>query len=561
MLTHLSIRDVVIVDKLDIDFAAGLCVLTGETGAGKSIVLDSLNLTLGGRADGAMIRPGAEKLSVTASFALPAKHPARTVLAAQDITIDDDGLVLRRVVGADGRSRGFVNDQAVSIGLLKTLGDLLVEVHGQFETHGLLDPGTHIEALDAYRASAKGGAAADQACAKAWLAWRTAREALTAAQETLSSALAEEDFLRHQVAELTTLAPKAGEEAKLAAARTVLRHGEQIVKALAEARAALTEGIDVEGALRTAVNKVSKVASQAGGALDKVTQALERAAIEVGEAVNELDLAASGMDADPHALENAEERLFALKAAARKHNTTVDELPALLERLTSRLAAIDNGADHVTKLAATEKTARLGYEQAATTLSEARKTAAKTLDKLVAKELSPLKLDKATFRTVVAAKPETAWNDAGVDRVTFEVATNPGMPPGPLDKIASGGELARFMLALKVVLAGSQDRAVLIFDEVDAGISGATANAVGERLARLAKSAQVMVVTHAPQVAARGDHHWRVSKIVRGGQTTTKVEQLDGPARREEIARMLAGEKITDEARAAADSLMSGPLS
>jgi DNA repair protein RecN (Recombination protein N) len=561
MLTHLSIRDVVIVDKLDIDFAAGLCVLTGETGAGKSIVLDSLNLTLGGRADGAMIRPGAEKLSVTASFALAAKHPARAVLAEQDIAMDDDGLVLRRVVGADGRSRGFVNDQAVSIGLLKTLGDLLVEVHGQFETHGLLDPGTHIEALDAYRASAKGGAAADQACAKAWQAWRGAKDALTAAQETLSSALAEEDLLRHQVAELTTLDPKAGEEARLAAARAVLRHGEQIIKALADARAALTEGTDVENALRTAVNKVSKVAAQAGGSLEKVTQALERAAIEVSEAVHELDLAAGGMDADPHALENAEERLFALKAAARKHNTTVDELPALRERLTSRLAAIDNGADQVAKLAAAEKTARLGFEQAATTLSEARKTAAKTLDKLVAKELSPLKLDKATFRTVVAAKPETAWSEAGVDRVTFEVATNPGMPPGPLDKIASGGELARFMLALKVVLAGSQDRAVLIFDEVDAGISGATANAVGERLARLAKSAQVMVVTHAPQVAARGDHHWRVSKIARGGQTTTKVEQLDGPARREEIARMLAGEKITDEARAAADSLMSGPLS
>lgn len=561
MLTHLSIRDVVIVDKLDIDFAPGLCVLTGETGAGKSIVLDSLNLALGGRADGALIRPGSDKLSVSASFALPTKHPARAVLANQDIALDDDELVLRRVVGADGRSRGFVNDQPVSIGLLRSLGDLLVEVHGQFETHGLLDPSTHIDALDAYRRSTKGGAAANEACAKAWQAWRAAHDALKTAQDTLASALAEEDLLRHHVSELDTLAPKAGEDAKLADARTALRHGEQIMKALVEAKAAVTEGNDVEAALRTAVNKIAKAAPQSGGRLDRALQALERAAIEVGEAVHELHAAFDSLESDPHALEKAEERLFALKAAARKHNTPVDDLAGLLERLKARLAAIDNGADHVKKLAAAEKAARLGYEQAAKALSEARKTAAKALDKLVAKELAPLKLDKAAFLTVVAAKPETAWNASGVDRVAFEVATNPGLPPGPLDKIASGGELARFMLALKVVLAGSQDRAVLIFDEVDAGISGATANAVGERLARLAKSAQVMVVTHAPQVAARGDNHWRVSKVSKAGQTTTKVEQLDSAARREEIARMLAGEKVTDEARAAAESLMSGPLS
>lgn len=561
MLTHLSIRDVVIVDKLEIDFAKGLCVLTGETGAGKSIVLDSLNLALGGRADAALIRPGSEKLSVTASFALPARHPARALLAEQDIALDDDGLVLRRVVGADGRSRGFVNDQAVSIGLLRNLGDLLVEVHGQFETHGLLDPGTHIEALDAYRAAAKGGDAPDKACASAWDSWRAAHSALTAAQATLASALAEEDLLRHQVKELEVLAPKAGEEAKLSEARALLRHGEQIAKALTEARAALTEGTDVEGALRTALNKITRVAAQAGGRLDSLAKAFERAAIEAGEAMQELDAAAQSLDADPQALEKAEERLFALKAAARKHNTTVDELSPLHANLKARLAAIDGGAENVKKLAGAERATRLAYEQAARTLSDARTAAAKALDKFVAKELAPLKLDKATFRTVVALKPETAWNQRGVDRVAFEVATNPGMPPGPLDKIASGGELARFMLALKVVLAGSQDRAVLIFDEVDAGISGATANAVGERLARLAKSAQVMVVTHAPQVAARGDHHWRVSKVSRGGMTTTKVEELDDAARREEIARMLAGEKITDEARAAADSLMSGPLS
>jgi DNA repair protein RecN (Recombination protein N) len=559
MLTHLSIRDVVIVDKLDVDFAAGLCVLTGETGAGKSIVLDSLGLALGGRADAGLIRSGADKLTVTASFTLPRKHPAFALLAAQDIALEDD-VVLRRVVGSDGRSRAFINDQPVSVGLLRDVGALLVEVHGQFETHGLLDPATHIAALDAYR-RIKSRDDLDTACADAFAAWRAAAAVLKAAQDTLSSALAEEETLRHQVNELSTLAPKPGEETELAAARSVLRHGEQIMKAMTEARAVISENSDVEAALRGARTRISRVAAQAGGKLDTLCQALDRAAIEAGEALREMDRVWADFDADPAALERAEERLFALKAAARKHNTTVDALADVLTVLKSRLAAVDGGTENVKRLAAAEKTARRTYDQAAHALSGARKDAAVLLDKLVAKELAPLKLDKATFRTVVSPKPETAWNESGLDRVAFEISTNPGMPPGPLDKIASGGELARFMLALKVVLAGSQERAALIFDEVDAGISGATANAVGERLARLAKNVQVIVVTHAPQVAARGDHHWRVSKTSRAGQTSTKVEELIAAARREEIARMLAGEKITDEARAAADSLLSGPLS
>jgi DNA repair protein RecN (Recombination protein N) len=560
MLTHLSIRDVVIVDKLDVNFAAGLCVLTGETGAGKSIVLDSLGLALGGRADAALIRASADKLTVTASFTLDRKHPAFALLADQDISLEDDALVLRRVVGADGRSRAFVNDQPVSVGLLRDLGNLLVEVHGQFETHGLLDPATHIVALDAYR-RAKAGDGPDRATAEAWAAWHAAASALKAAQDMLASALAEEDTLRHQVNELSTLAPKAGEEQELAATRSMLRHGEQIMKAMTEARAGISENTDVETTLRGALTRISRVAPQAGGRLDTLCQALDRAAIEAGEALRELDRVWADFDADPAALERAEERLFALKAAARKHTCAVDDLAAVLDTLKTRLAAVDGGAENVKRLAGAEKTARMAYDQAARTLSQARQDAARTLDKLVAKELAPLKLDKATFRTVVAPKPETAWNAQGLDRVAFEVATNPGLPPGPLDKIASGGELARFMLALKVVLAGTQDRAALIFDEVDAGISGATANAVGERLARLAKTVQILVVTHAPQVAARGDNHWRVSKTSRAGQTSTKVEQLTAAQRREEIARMLAGEKITDEARAAADSLLSGPLS
>ena len=560
MLTHLSIRDVVIVDKLDVDFAAGLCVLTGETGAGKSIVLDSLGLALGGRADAALIRTGADKLTVSASFTLAKKHPAFALLAAQDMSIEDDELVLRRVVNADGRSRAFINDQPVSVGLLRDIGALLVEVHGQFETHGLLDPATHILALDAYR-RVKSRDDTDTICAAAWDAWRAAAATLKTAQDTLTSALAEEETLRHQVDELSKLAPKPGEEQELTGTRSLLRHGEQIMKAMTEARATISESTDVEATLRGALTKITRVAAQAGGRLDTLCQALDRAAIEAGEALRELDRVWADFDADPAALERAEERLFALKAAARKHSCAVDDLAGVLDTLKTRLAAIDGGADQVKRLAAAEKTARLAYDQAAQKLSLARQDAAKTLDKLVAKELPPLKLDKATFRTVVAAKPESAWNESGMDRVAFEISTNPGLPPGPLDKIASGGELARFMLALKVVLAGSQDRAALIFDEVDAGISGATANAVGERLARLAKNVQVIVVTHAPQVAARGDHHWRVSKTSRAGQTSTKVEQLAKDERREEIARMLAGEKVTAEARAAADSLLSGPLS
>ena len=560
MLTHLSIRDVVTVDKLDIDFAAGLCVLTGETGAGKSIVLDALGLALGGRADAGLIRAGADKLSVTASFALPRKHEVFKRLADQDLTPEDDAIVLRRVVANDGRSRAFINDQPVSVGLLRDIGAALVEVHGQFETHGLLDPATHIAALDAYR-WAKSGMAADATVTDGWKTWRDAATALETAQATLTAALNEEDLLRHQVKELDQLAPQPGEEQSLTAARTVMRHSEQITKALTEARAGIADTVDAEAALRGALARVNRVAAQAGGALDPLCAALDRAAIEAGEALRELDRVWADLDADPAALEKAEERLFALKAAARKHACAVDDLAGVRERLKARLAAVENGADDVKRLAAAEKTTRMAYEQAARSLSEQRRQIAQTLDKLVAKELAPLKLDKAVFRTVISSKPETAWNDSGVDRVTFEVATNPGLPPGPLDKIASGGELARFMLALKVILAGSQDRAALIFDEVDAGVSGATANAVGERLARLARNVQVMVVTHAPQVAARGDSHWRVSKTSRAGQTTTKVERLSPTERKEEIARMLAGEKITAEARAAAESLLAGPLS
>lgn len=554
MLTHLSIRDVVVVDKLDVDFQPGLCVLTGETGAGKSIVLDALGLSLGSRSDAGLIRSGADKLSVTASFSVADTHPANTCLTKHDIATDDM-LTLRRIVGSDGRSRAFINDQPISVGLLRTVGDLLVEVHGQFETHGLLDPATHLAALDAYRI-AKSDDSLDRACADAWAIWHTTVEDLKAAEDNLAAALSEEDSLRHQVTELTAIAPKAGEETALTQTRSRLRHGEQILQALTDARNAVTDNADVESALRIAFTRLSKVAPLAEGRLDALCQSLERAAIETGEAFRELDHVGAVFDADPAGLERAEERLFALKAIARKHNCAVDDLPTVMDLLGMRLAALDNGNDAVKRLATAEKAARLTYEKAASALSKARQDAARTLDKLVAKELPPLKLDKAIFRTFVSPKPESAWNGTGLDKVIFEVTTNPGLPPGALNKIASGGELARFMLALKVVLAGSQNRAALIFDEVDAGISGATASAVGERLSKLSKNVQVLVVTHSPQVAARADHHWRVNKTSRGGSTATAVALLAADQSREEIARMLAGETITDQARAAADSLM-----
>ena len=556
MLYQLSIRDVVLVDKLDMDFSDGLGVLTGETGAGKSILLDALNLALGGRADSNLVRSPAENLTVSAVFELDSDHPSIALVSEQDLANDEGTLVLRRTVGRDGRSRAFVNDQPVSVRFLRKIGATLVEIHGQFDTHGLMDSASHLTALDAYRRAAKGDKA-DRDCAEAWQTWSAATTGLREAEAVLADALREEDFLRHNVAELDRLAPQPDEEQALSDRRAIMRHGEQIMTAVNDARAGL-ESADVEGALRTAAGRLSKAASQAAGRLDAVIATVDRAAIEAGEAINQLDHALSDFDADPAELEHTEERLFALKAAARKFSCTVAELPDIATKMQDRLAALDGGSTRVQELSAAAKIARDAYERTARTLSTARAKAAKTLDDLVNTELAPLRLHKATFRTLIVPKSESGWSATGVDQVTFEVSTNPGMPPGPLSKIASGGELARFMLALKVVLAGTQSRSTLIFDEVDAGIGGATANAVGERLARLAKSVQVLVVTHAPQVAARGGAHWRVSKSSRGQQTTTNVELLDAKARREEIARMLAGEKVTAEARAAAESLIAG---
>lgn len=553
MLVGLSIRDVVLIDRLDLAFEPGLSVLTGETGAGKSILLDSLGLALGARADSGLVRPGAAQLSVAARFEASPAHPVWERLREQGLDGDaDQGLVLRRVLTGDGRSRAFLNDQPVSVGLLRQIGDEMVEVHGQFDSHGLLNPSTHRPVLDAFA----GTAAAVDAVRAEWRTWRDKSRAREDAERSFREARAEEDMIRHGVEELDALAPRPGEETELAETRAVLMHSEKLGQVLNEAFTVLTNGGGVEGLLRSAGRQLERVADKAAGRLDPVTAALDRAAIEAAEAMALLEKFSAEIDLDPRRLEQVEDRLFSLRAVARKQGVAVDELAELRRSFQARLAALEDGGSAIATLARAEQAARASYIEAARALSRSRTTAAMALDRAVTGELKPLKLERAVFRTAVQPLDESEWSDTGLDRVAFEVATNPGSTPGPIHKIASGGELARFMLALKVVLARTSAVPTLVFDEVDAGIGGATAFAVGERLARLATEVQVLVVTHSPQVAARGDHHMRVEKR-NDGAVRTMVETLNPAARREELARMLAGAEVTDEARAAANSLMS----
>lgn len=553
MLVALSIRDVVLIEKLSLTFRRGLCVLTGETGAGKSILLDALGLALGARADSGLVRHGADQASVTAEFELSGDHPAFALLKEQGLD-PDDRLVVRRTVSTDGRSRAWVNDQAVGVGLLKRLGEELVEVHGQFDTHGLLNPQTHRGVLDAY---AKLDIQAAQVAA-AHRAWRQVEDARANAAAEIARARAEEEYLRHAVAELDTLSPRPGEEEELAETRAVLMHREKLVDAMNAAFAELSGDRGVERALASASRVLARIADKAAGKLDAAIDALDRAANEAAEAVAALQAASADMDLDPAALEKLEERLFALRAAARKHSVDVDGLAALRQDFAGRLALIEDQGDLLARLAREAETARASYRKAADALSAGRREAAKRLDKAVAAELPPLKLEKARFQTTVEALEEADWGPHGIDRVAFQVATNPGAPAGALNKIASGGELARFMLALKVVLAQTGTVGTLVFDEVDTGIGGAVAAAVGERLAALGQVRQVLVVTHSPQVAARGSVHLKVQKSTKRDVVTTGVAELDGDERREEIARMLSGATVTPEARAAADSLIAG---
>ncbi len=556
MLISLAIHDVVLIEKLDLAFGPGLTVLTGETGAGKSILLDSLGLALGARADAGLVRAGAEAASVAAGFAPPPAHPVHALLEELGLPAEEE-IFLRRSVGRDGRSRAWVNDAPVGAATLKRIGALLVEVQGQHDQMGLADPAMHVKFLDA------AGVDADlrSAVAGYYRAWRAACENLAAAQAAIAQAKREEDFLRHAVDELDQLAPREGEEAALAAERHRLQQGEKRAEAIAGALSELTprdrRNAGPAAALRAAARALQRLAPPVGEPPEgPALAALERAEEALAEAEMLLGRLAAEADADPRQLERAEERLFALRGAARKFQVPVAELAALRTKFRERLAALDHGDAEIRALAAAAAAARARYAAAAERLSAARAAAAAALAQAVAAELPPLRLERARFFAEVEKLDEAAWGPLGADAVRFLVATNPGQPPGALGRVASGGELSRLMLALKVVLVAGSTVPSLIFDEVDSGIGGATAAAVGERVARVATGVQVLLVTHSPQVAARGTAHLRVSKTVRDGRTETNVAVLSPRERREEIARMLAGETITEAARTAADALL-----
>ena len=554
MLLGLHIRDVVLIDRLDLAFRSGLCVLTGETGAGKSILLDALGLALGKRAEAGLVRTGAQQAAVSAEFSVGRNHPAHAILRGAGLDGDGEAIVLRRLVGADGRGRAFVNDEPASVGLLRELGDSLVEIQGQFEQRGLLDPANHRVILDAFAEHPVAPAALSQS----WQGWREARLREEEAARLVAASRDEEDLLRHHLAELDSLAPEAGEEEQLAARRTLLQSAERLAETLSEAMAELDGKAGAQAALARAARRLERARDRAQGVLDAALAATERAAAEAEEALAALEAARRQLELDPRELETVEERLFALRALARKHQVAVVDLPQVREQMAARLSEIEAGVESIDHLVGATAEARARFTALAQAVSRGRAAAAARLDAAVAVELGPLRLEKARFRTILTPLAEPEWGEHGCERVHFEVATNPGASFGPLARIASGGELSRFMLALKLVLAGTSSVPTLIFDEVDSGIGGAVAAAVGERLQRLGTSLQILVVTHSPQVAARGAYHWRVAKSLAARKTITRVEELDDDDRQEEIARMLSGRDITAEARAAAASLIAG---
>lgn len=565
MLTALAIQNIVLIEALAIEVAPGLAVLTGETGAGKSILLDALGLVLGNRADAGLVRAGCDVARVVAEFDVPADHAARALLALNDLDGSGDGaserggerggdrggaIILRRQLKADGGSRAFVNDQPVSATLLKELGGLLVEIHGQHDERGLLSARGHRALLDSF-----GGHAGPLAATRtAWDAWRAARAAAGAARDRLAADQRDREWLEHAVAELAELAAQPGEEAQLALARADMQKGARLADDLAAAAQQLTSG---ETALAAAARRIDRMAGE-HVLLAAALAALDQALVEAGESQSRLADAAQALGADPHRLEDVETRLFELRAAARKHKVAADALPALAQSLQERAAALVAGEDALAALDGAVARAHSAYDRAAAALSTARLAAAAGLDAAVAAELRPLKLDAARFRTRITPLPDTEWGPDGQERAEYEIATNPGADFAPLIKIASGGELSRFILALKVALASAGSAGTMIFDEIDRGVGGAVASAIGDRLAHLARAAQVLVVTHSPQVAARGDNQWRIEKASVGGITRTRLVLLDGAERQEEIARMLSGADVTQEARAQAARLLEG---
>ncbi|HEV2563837.1 MAG TPA: DNA repair protein RecN [Microvirga sp.] len=553
MLIQLAIRDIVLIDRLELHFHEGLSVLTGETGAGKSILLDAFALALGGRGDGSLVRHGENQGQVTAVFDCPLDHPARRIAADADIDVDGD-LILRRVQVADGRTRAFVNDQPVSVQVLKAIGATLVEIHGQHDDRALVDPATHRAILDAF-----GGLASElQAVGDASRRVREARHALHEHRSRIDKARKEADFLRHAVEELTTLNPQAGEEEALAERRVIMMQSEKVAQDLNEAYEVVAGNTSPVNELSAAVRKLERRGAQAPALVEPSVKALDAALVAIDEARAALEDAIRATEYDPRELEQTEERLFALRAAARKYDVPADELAALRQRFEEDVAAIDAGEERLADLERALKEADATYVKAAKTLSAGRKKAGQALDAAVQAELPPLKLERARFITDIQID-ETSRDPSGFERVEFWAQTNPGTRPGPLMKVASGGELSRFMLALKVVLADKGSAPTLVFDEIDTGVGGAVADAIGQRLARLAQKVQVMAVTHAPQVAAKAGSHFLIAKEgVRGAEdrVATRVIPLEATPRREEIARMLAGATITEEARAAAARLL-----
>ncbi len=551
MLRALDIRDMLIIDRLELEFQPGLNVLTGETGAGKSILLDSLGFVLGWRGRAELVRTGAAQGEVTAVFELAADHPARRVLSEAGIEADGE-LILRRVNTETGRKTAWVNDRRVSGEVLRALSDQLLELHGQHDDRGLLDPRGHRLMLDEFAQAAP----AIAETRRAWAARRDARRSLAAVQRQVEALRAEEDYLRHAVAELDAMDPQPGEEAELDATRRRMQGAERIRGDVARAHQVIS-GEGAECLVSDAMRWLDGAIEAAEGRLDPVMEALTRALDALGEAETGVRDVLDALEFDPRALEAAEERLFALRGLARKHEVAVDELASFTDGLRRRLAALDASEGDMADLEAAMRAADAAYDAAAAALSELRRDAGLRLSAAMAAELAPLKLDRAVFGAVLApADP----GPEGRDEVSFRVATNPGAPSGPLSRIASGGELSRFLLALKVCLTGDNIGKTLIFDEIDRGLGGATANAVGRRLARLADGAQVLVVTHSPQVAALGAHHWRVEKGVSTGPsgevTTSRVVPLDDSDRIDEIARMLAGDTVTEAARGAARVLL-----
>ena len=551
MLQSLSIRDIVLIEALDLEFGPGLTVLTGETGAGKSILLDSLGLALGNRADSGLVRQGTEKAQVTASFASPVPGSKLAVaLAENDIDIEPgEPLIIKRSVKADGGSRAFINDQPCSATLLRAVGGQLIEIHGQHDDRGLINARGHRALLDAF-AGVENGVVSD-----AFDGWQAAKMALEQAKQDFEAAEQDREYLAHSVAELAKFAPQPGEEQELALDRATMMKGEKLTGDLEAIRSAFDGSEGGLASLRAAARRLDRIAED-HPLLKEALEALDRSIIDASEAEDKLNEAADALSFDPQRLDDMETRLFDLRGLARKHRVDPDQLSDLLTKLQAKLAAISDGGRSLEELEASLLRSKAAYVAAAEKLRSQRSKAAKALDTAVAGELAPLKLDAARFKTLLEELPEEFWNKSGMDRIEFLISTNPGAPLAPLGKIASGGELSRFILALKVALAEEYGLKSIIFDEVDRGVGGAVASAIGDRLSRLSRGAQLLVVTHSPQVASKGDAHMLINKSLSGTVSRTDVSALDDEGRRQEIARMLSGADVTDEARAQADRLL-----